>query len=43
MAGWLLDNIWWFVTGVATLIIAIKIAVIVAFRRLARTSEEEGG
>ena len=43
MAGWLMDNIWWFVAGVATLIIAIKVAIILAFRRLAPTSDEEGG
>ncbi len=43
MAAWLMDNIWWFVAGLATLIIAIKIAIIAVFRRLARTSGEEGG
>ncbi len=43
MSAWLMDNIWWFVAGLATLIIAIKIAIIVVFRRLARTSGEEGG
>ncbi len=43
MSDWLLDNIWWFAAGLATLIIAIKMAIIAAFRRLARTSGEEGG
>ena len=43
MSAWLMDNIWWFVAGLATLIIAIKLAIIVVFRRLAGASAEEGG
>ena len=42
MAAWLMDNIWWFVAGLAILIVASKIAIIAAFRRLAQTSGDEG-
>ena len=43
MSGWLMDNIWWFVAGLVVLIVGIKIAVILAFRRLSQATEEDGG
>ena len=43
MSGWLMDNIWWFVAGLVVVIVGIKIAVILAFRRLSQATEEDGG
>ena len=43
MAAWLMDNIWWFVAGLATLFVGIKVALVLAFRRLAQSSEEQSG
>ncbi len=43
VSAWLMNNIWWFAAGLVTLIVGLKIAILVAFRRLSQTDGEEGG
>ena len=43
MPVWLTDNIWWFAAGTATFILGVKIAIIMAFRRLSQRDGDEAG
>jgi hypothetical protein len=37
------DSLWWLVGALAVVLVGVKVAVVMAFRRLATASEESGG
>lgn len=40
MAAWLIEHIWWLAAGMAAVLVGIKVALGMLFRRLATTSEQ---
>jgi hypothetical protein len=40
MAGWIIEHVWWLVAMVAVAIIGLKLAIALAFRRLAQASDD---
>ena len=43
MAAWMMDNVWWLVAALAVLLVGLKVAVALVFRRLAAASGEGTG
>lgn len=43
MAAWMINHIWWLVAALVVLLVGLKVAIALVFRRLAAASEEGAG